>query len=98
MTAITGQVGSGKTTVLIKFKSMMRSSGKCIVIQPDTQEINRITSREILEAILRKLSEEKPKRTLESLSNQVKNALIDLKNQGVKCILMLEEIQDLHTH
>lgn len=98
MTAVTGQVGSGKTTVRIKFKSMMRNSGRCIIIQPDTQEINRITSREILEAILRKLSEEKPKRNLESLTNQVKNALIDMKNQGVKCILMLEEAQDLHTH
>lgn len=98
MTAVTGQVGSGKSTVRIKFKSMMRKSGKCIIIQPDTQEINRITSREILEAILRKLSEEKPKRNLESLTNQVKNALIDMKNQGVKCILILEEAQDLHTH
>lgn len=98
MTAVTGQVGSGKSTVRIKFKSMMRKSGKCIIIQPDTQEINRITSREILEAILRKISEEKPKRNLESLTNQVKNALIDMKNQSVKCILILEEAQDLHTH
>lgn len=98
MTAITGEVGSGKSTVRIKFKSMMKKSGKCVIIQPDTQEINRITSREILEAILRKLSEEKPKRNLESLTNQVKNALINMKNQGVKCILMLEEAQDLHTH
>lgn len=98
MTAITGEVGSGKSTVRIKFKSIMRNSGRCIIIQPDTQEINRITSREILEAILRKLSDEKPKRNLESLTNQVKNTLINMKNQGVKCILMLEEAQDLHTH
>lgn len=98
MTAITGEVGSGKSTVRIKFKSIMRNAGKSIIIQPDTQEINRITSREILEAILRKLSEEKPKRNLESLTNQVKNALINIKNQGIKCILILEEAQDLHTH
>lgn len=98
MTAITGEVGSGKSTVRIKFKSLMRNAGRCVIIQPDTQEINRITSREILEAILRKLSEEKPKRNLESLTNQVKNVLINMKNQGVKCILILEEAQDLHTH
>lgn len=98
MTAITGEVGSGKSTVSIKFELMMRNAGRCIIIQPDTQEINRITSREILEAILREISEDKPKRNLESLTNQVKNALINMKNQGVKCILMLEEAQDLHTH
>lgn len=98
MTAITGQVGSGKSTVRIKFKSMMRKIGKYILIEPDTKEIGRITSREILEAILRKLSEEKPKRNLESLTNQVKNALVSMKNQGMKCILFIEEAQDLHSH
>lgn len=98
MTAITGQVGSGKSTVRIKFKSMMRKAGRYVLIEPDTKEIGRITTREILETILRKLSEEKPKRNLESLTNQVKNALVSMKNQGMKCILFIEEAQDLHSH
>lgn len=98
MTAITGQVGSGKTTVLAKFKRIINKQEKFIIIQPKTREIGRITTREILEAILYKLSDEKPKRNLESLSNQVETLLQESYDRGKRCILIIEEAQDLHTH
>lgn len=98
MTAITGQVGSGKTTVLAKFKRTINKQDKYIIIQPKTREIGRITTREILEAILNKLSDDKPKRNLEALSRQVEELLQKTANSGKRCILIIEESQDLHTN
>ena len=94
---ITGEVGSGKTTVRDKFIEENKQGSRFIAIIPETKDAGFITAKEIMATIIYELSEEKPKRSMEALSRQVKKLLKQRQAAGEKCVLIIDEAQDLHT-
>ena len=94
---ITGEVGSGKTTVRDKFIEENKQGSRFIAIIPETKDAGFITAKEIMATIIYELSEEKPKRSMEALSRQVKKLLKQRQAAGEKCVLIIDEAQGLHT-
>ena len=94
---ITGEVGSGKTTVRDKFLEENKQGSRFIAIIPETKDAGFLTAKEIMDTIIYELSEEKPKRSMEALSRQVKKLLKQRQAAGEKCVLIIDEAQDLHT-
>lgn len=94
---ITGEVGSGKTTVRDKFLEENKQGSRFIAIIPETKDAGFLTAKEIMATIIYELSEEKPKRSMEALSRQVKKLLKQRQAAGEKCVLIIDEAQDLHT-
>lgn len=95
---ITGEVGSGKTTVRDKFLEENKIGSHFIAIIPESKDASYLNAREIMSAIVYELSEDKPKRSMEALSRQVKKLLKQRQASGEKCVLLIDEAQDLHTN
>lgn len=93
---ITGEVGSGKTTVRDKFLEENKSTNRFTPIIPES-DAGHLTAREILNAIVYELSGDTPKRNMEALAMQVKKLLKQRQKAGEKVVLIIDEAQDLHT-
>jgi type II secretory pathway predicted ATPase ExeA len=93
--AVIGEVGSGKTVIRRKVMEQLKKDGNTIVIFPEIVDKTRVNFSSIADAIVMDLSEEKPKRTLEAKSRQVKKLLQERSKQGFRIVLILEEAHDL---
>ena len=92
---ITGQVGSGKTTILSKFIEELKVNKKCHVIYPESIDKTRLNAKLILQACVYDLTEQQPKSGIEALSRQVKKLLIDRSVNNEKTVLIIEEAHDI---
>ena len=92
---ITGQVGSGKTTILSKFIEETKVNNKCHIIYPESIDKTRLNAKLILQACIYDLAEQLPKSGIEALSRQVKKLLIGRSTNNEKTVLIIEEAHDL---
>ena len=94
--AVVGESGSGKTTLRkMLIDRINASSEKIKIIFPRTLDRTRLTVGAICDAIIRDVSTETPKRTLEAKSNQVERVLAASARNGYSHVLMIEEAHDL---
>lgn len=96
LVAISGKVGSGKTTVLRVFYEKNRTEQKYNIIEPKSMDTSRLTIREVQQAIVYSLSEESPKQSQEALGWQVEKLLKGRLQSGEKTVLVIDEAQRLH--
>lgn len=92
---ITGQVGSGKTTVLTKFLEENRINQKYQIIFPEAIDKTRLNAKQILQACVFDLTESPAKGGIEALSRQVKNLLIRRSDNRERTVIIIEEAHDL---
>ncbi|MRR15675.1 MAG: type II secretory protein ExeA [Deltaproteobacteria bacterium] len=93
--AVIGEVGSGKSVMRRKVVEQLKKDGDVIVIFPQMIDKTRVNAASICDAIIMDLSEETPKRSMESKSRQVHRLLLERAQQGYRCVLILEEAHDL---
>lgn len=94
--AVVGESGSGKTTLRKMLIDRINSTSEKIkIIFPRTLDRTRLTVGAICDAIIRDVSTEVPKRTLEAKSNQVERVLAASARNGYSHVLMIEEAHDL---
>lgn len=94
--AVIGESGSGKTTLRRDMLDRIQREGQSIVaIQPRIIDKGRLTAGLICEAIVRDLSQQKPRQTLEGKARQVEDVLIGSARAGNSHVLLIEEAQDL---
>lgn len=92
---VTGQVGSGKTTVLSKFLEENRINQKYQIIFPEAIDKTRLNANQILQACVFDLTESHAKGGMEALSRQVKNLLIKRSDNRERTVIIIEEAHDL---
>jgi len=94
--AIVGESGSGKTTLRRDLLDRITRENLPIVpIQPRTIDKGRLTAGAICEAIIRDLSQETPRQSLEGKARQVENILRGSSRAGNSHVLLIEEAHDL---
>lgn len=94
--AVIGESGSGKTTLRRDFLERIRRESQPIVaIQPQIIDKGRLTAGLICEAIVRDLSQQKPRQTLEGKARQVIEVLTGSARAGNTNVLLIDEAQDL---
>jgi type II secretory pathway predicted ATPase ExeA len=94
--AIVGESGSGKTTLRRDLLDRIgRESLQIVPIQPRVIDKGRLTAGLICEAIIRDLSQQKPRQTLEGKARQVEEILIGSSRAGNAHVLLIEEAHDL---
>jgi type II secretory pathway predicted ATPase ExeA len=91
---VTGQVGSGKSTVRTRFFAESKHESYRIVF---VKSLNKkmLNARSILHAIIYDLSEREPKGNEESLVRQVEKLLLASYQNNEKVVVVIEESQDL---
>jgi len=89
--AIRGEVGAGKTTAV---DDALRKSG-AVIVRPETLETGRVTISHVLEAILRELSSETVRQSLEARCHQVRRVLGEAARRK-RIVLVLEDAHYLH--
>lgn len=92
---VTGQVGSGKSTVLSKFLEENRIAEKYQIIFPEAIDKTKVNAKQILQACVFDMSSETPKGGMEALSRQVKNLLVKKCDNKERTVLIIEEAHDL---
>lgn len=94
--AVIGESGSGKTTLRRDLLDRIQREGQLIVaVQPRIIDKGRLTAGLICEAIVRDLSQQKPRQTLEGKARQVEEILTGSGRSGNSHVLLIEEAQDL---
>lgn len=94
--AIVGESGSGKTTLRRDlFERITREALPIVAIMPRTHEKKQLTAGAICEAIIRDLSLERPRQTIEGKARQVENILMGSSRAGNSHVLIIEEAHDL---
>jgi type II secretory pathway predicted ATPase ExeA len=94
--AVVGESGAGKTTLRRDLIDRInRERGKIVIVQPKIIDKGRLTAGLICEAIVRDLSQQKPRQTLEGKARQVEEILIGSCRTGNSHVLVIEEAQDL---
>ncbi len=94
--AVIGESGSGKTTLRRDLLDRIQREGQPIVaVQPRIIDKGRLTAGLICEAIVRDLSQQKPRQTLEGKARQVEEILTGSGRTGNSHVLLIEEAQDL---
>ncbi|MEW6330207.1 MAG: AAA family ATPase [Pseudomonadota bacterium] len=94
--AIVGESGSGKTTLRRDLLDRIsRESLQIVCIQPRTIDKAKLSSGAICEAIIRDLSQERPRQTLEGKARQVEKILVGSSRAGNSHVLLIEEAHDL---
>lgn len=96
LVAISGKVGSGKTTVLRVFGEKNRTEQRYNIIEPKSMDTARLTIKDIQHAIVYSLSEQNPKRSQEALGWQVEKLLKSRLHAGEKAVLIIDEANRLH--
>ena len=89
--AVIGEVGSGKSVMRRKVIERLRKDGDVLVIFPEIQDVDRITSSAICDAIIMDISDQVPKIKLEQKARQVKRLLLERARQGYRSALIIEE-------
>jgi type II secretory pathway predicted ATPase ExeA len=94
--AVIGESGSGKTTLRRDLLDRIRRESQPIVaIQPRILDKGRLTAGLICEAIVRDLTQQNPRTSLEGKARQVEEVLIGSCRAGNSHVLLIEEAQDL---
>lgn len=94
--AIVGESGSGKTTLRRDLLDrIVRENLPIVPVQPRTIDKGRLTAGSICEAIIRDLSQETPRQSLEGKARQVENILRGSSRAGNSHVLLIEEAHDL---
>ena len=102
--AVIGESGSGKTTLFNDLYERIESDrAKVIVATPSVVDIDldssktRLTARRVLESILSAISSERPRQSMQRLTEQVKSALAQTtaSESGHSVVLMVEEAHSL---
>jgi type II secretory pathway predicted ATPase ExeA len=94
--AVVGESGAGKTTLRRDLIDRIEREGqKIVVVQPKIIDKGRLTAGLICEAIIRDLSQQKPRQSLEGKARQVEEILIGSCRTGNSHVLVIEESQDL---
>ncbi len=94
--AVVGESGSGKTTLRRDLLDRISREGHAIVaIQPRIIDKGRLTAGAICEAIIRDLSQQRPRQSLEAKARQVEEILIGSNRAGNAHVLLIEEAHDL---
>lgn len=94
--AVVGESGSGKTTLRRDLlERINRESLPIVVIQPRTIDKAALTAGAICEAIVRDLSQQRPRQTLEGKARQVEDILRGSSRAGNSHVLLIEEAHDL---
>jgi type II secretory pathway predicted ATPase ExeA len=94
--AIVGESGSGKTTLRRDLLDRVaREQLNIVAIQPRVIDKGRLTAGLICEAIIRDLSQQKPRQSLEGKARQVEDILIGSSRAGNAHVLLIEEAHDL---
>ncbi len=102
--AVIGESGSGKTTLFNDlYERIEADRAKVIVATPSVVDIDldssktRLTARRVLESILSAISSERPRQSMQRLTEQVKGALAQTtaSESGHSVVLMVEEAHSL---
>lgn len=94
--AIIGESGSGKTTLRRDLLDRVsREHLQIVAIQPRVIDKARLTAGLICEAIIRDLSQQKPRQSLEGKARQVADILIGSSRSGNAHVLLIEEAHDI---
>lgn len=94
--AVVGESGSGKTTLRRDLLDRInRESLPIVAIQPRTIDKRALTAGAICEAIIRDLSQQSPRLTLEGKARQVEEILRGSSRAGNSHVLLIEEAHDL---
>ena len=89
--AIRGEAGSGKTTAV----GAALDGSDATVIRPEALETGRVCIGHILEAVLRELSSEGPRRSIEARCHQARRVLGEAARKK-RIVLVLEDAHYLH--
>lgn len=98
--AVIGEVGSGKTTVRMLMENILEKEGRVAVCKPLSMNKKRITAGTLMEALIRDLTTQPVKKSLEARARQLQRILQDLyvpEEKGVRsrtACLILEEGHD----
>jgi type II secretory pathway predicted ATPase ExeA len=94
--AVVGESGSGKTTLRRDLIDRIeRESHPIAVVQPRVIDKTRLTAGMICEAIIRDLSTQRPRQTLEAKARQVEEILRGSSRAGNAHVLIIEEAHDM---
>ena len=94
--AVIGESGSGKTTLRRDLLDRIQREGLPItVIMPRIIDKTRLTAGSICEAIIRDISQQRPRQSLEAKARQVEEILTGSSRAGNSHVLMIEEAHDL---
>jgi len=94
--AIIGESGSGKTTLRRDLIDRVnRENLPVSIIQPRIIDKGKLTAGSICEAIIRDVSSETPKQSLEAKARQIERILTSRSRGGSKHVLIIEEAHDL---
>lgn len=94
--AIVGESGSGKTTLRRDLlERITRENLPIVAIQPRTIDKGKLSAGAICEAIIRDLSQERPRQSLEGKARQVEKILTGSSRSGNAHVLLIEEAHDL---
>ncbi len=94
--AVVGESGAGKTTLRRDLIDRINQEHqKIVILQPKIVDKSRLTAGLICEAIIRDLSQQKLRQTLEGKARQVEEILIGSCRAGNSHVLVIEEAQDL---
>lgn len=102
--AVIGESGSGKTTLFNDlYERIETEKAKVIVATPAVVDLDldsmktRLTARRMLESLLSVVSSERPRQSIQRLTDQVKHALAETTSgeSGHSVVLMVEEAHSL---
>ncbi len=96
--AIVGESGAGKTTLKRDLiEGIKQDKENIIIIQPQTIDKTVLSVAHLCDAIVDDISDgaEKPKRSMEAKSRQIKRLLTDSSRAGNKHCLVIDEAHDL---
>ncbi len=93
--AIRGEVGSGKTTAVNDALAAEAGRGPSRVIRPQALDVPRLRIGHVLEAIVRDLSAETVRQSIEARSHQARRLLGEAARAGAVCIV-IEDAHYLH--
>ena len=96
LVAVSGKVGSGKTTVLRVFGEKNRTEQRYNIVEPKSMDTARLTIKDVQHAIVYSLSEQSPKRSQEALGWQVEKLLKNRLQAGERTVLIIDEAHRLH--
>ncbi len=99
--ALVSESGGGKSTIANDLEQFAINQGlKMQFIKPDPVSADRITASTLYDAIIEDLGGEtvKIKRSLEAKSRQAKKLLVKTTQDGTRCVLLIDESQDLTIH
>jgi type II secretory pathway predicted ATPase ExeA len=92
---ITGQVGSGKTTVLLKFLEENRTRLHHQIIRSEAGDKRNLQPRTILEACVYDMTNDRPKQGIEALTRQVRKLLLARAANNERVMLIIDEAHDM---